>query len=136
MTSSRLDHKLHTIQWHQWHERRTTPSSKADHKAKREFFRAVTLETSFSQLDQIAKSIWMMSGLEVGYMVSSTNPLKSSLHHYWLKFDVGDGGKFDVHRQIYLKENIGVHFNFLCSIIIQYKWYAFASILLFSDFKN
>ena len=50
----------------EWHERRTTSSSKADHEARRAFFRTATLEEdlaeiSLSKIDQIAKSIGFMS---------------------------------------------------------------------------
>ena len=42
----------------EWHHRRTTSSSEADHKARRELVRAATLEwdlaeTSLSKVDQI-----------------------------------------------------------------------------------
>lgn len=65
----------------EWHERRTTSLSKADHEARRAFFRAATLEldlaeTSLSKMDQIAKSIGLMSGLKGGHTFLFQNPLK------------------------------------------------------------
>ena len=64
----------------EWHERRTTSSSKADYRG-RAFLRAATLEydlseTSLSKIDQRVYSIQLMYGLKEGYMFLSQNLLK------------------------------------------------------------
>ena len=55
-------------------------SSKSNHEARRAFFRAATLELdldaiSLTMMDQIAKSIGLMSGIEGGHMFLSPKQL-------------------------------------------------------------